>query len=65
VSDIALPKKRGLVYTEQFNLRITAELKADIRFLDGEGVEVSELLRPIVRDVIEKAKKQIRNEEAS
>lgn len=65
MSDIPLPKKRGLVYTEQFNLRIEADLKADIRFLDGEGVEVSELLRPVVRDVIEKAKRQISEEKVS
>lgn len=55
-----LPKKRRYVYTELYSLRIESDLKADIRFLDGEGIEVSELIRPILRDAITRAKEQVK-----
>lgn len=47
------------MYTEQFNLRIDSKLKADIQYLDGHGVQVSELVRPELKDLIEKAKERL------
>lgn len=52
--------KPAFVYTEQFNMRIERELKEDIKFLAGHGVEVAELLRPLVRKEIERAKEKIK-----
>lgn len=52
-----LPMK--LYLAEQFNLRIERELKDDIRYLSGCGVDVSELVRPLLRDLVKRAKKQV------
>lgn len=65
MNDESLPRKRGYVYTEQYNVRIEPDLKADIRFLDGEGVEVSELIRPLIRDAVTKAKKKLEDKKVS
>ena len=54
-----IPLKRNLVYTEQLNIRAETALKNDIRYLTARGVDIPELLRPIIRAAIEKAKKQI------
>lgn len=48
-----------LYLAEQFNLRIERELKDDIRYLCGAGVDVSELVRPLLRDAVKRAKKQM------
>jgi hypothetical protein len=54
-----LPMKPSFVYTDQFNVRIERELKEDIRFLAGQGVEVSDLLRPVIREAVRRAKERI------
>jgi post-segregation antitoxin (ccd killing protein) len=54
-----LPMKRSLQYPEQCNVKIDAQLKADIRFLDGQGVEVAELLRCAMKAAVERAKAQL------
>jgi TRAP-type C4-dicarboxylate transport system substrate-binding protein len=61
----ALPMKPAFVYTEQFNLRIEKDLKEDIRFLSDSGVEVSELVRPVFRELVQKARRQIEDSKAS
>ena len=57
--------KDSFVYTEQYNLRVEKELKDDIRFLSGAGVEVSDLVRPVLRELVKKARKQIEDLKAS
>ena len=60
-----LPMKASFIYTEQYNLRVDKELKDDIRFLSSAGVEVSELVRPILRDLVKEAKKRLDESRAS
>lgn len=60
-----LPMKASVIYTEQFNLRIERQLKEDIRFLTDSGVEVSDLVRPLLREAILRAKKQVEESRAS
>lgn len=60
-----LPMKASYIYTEQYNLRIEKELKDDIRFLAAAGVEVSDLVRPKLKEIVTIAKRKIETEQAS
>lgn len=57
--DSKIPRKRALLYPEQCNVRIEEQLKQDLEFLDDQGVDVAELLRPVIRDKVKQTKEKI------
>lgn len=44
-------------FTDQVNIRVTPELKEEIRILKGLGVDTSELIRLAILEAIDKAKR--------
>lgn len=52
--------KPASVYTEQANVRIDRETKAEIDFLRSQGVDTAKLQRDAVKEVVAKAVQQFR-----